>query len=303
MSLYKSSKITNSGQELLLKCLAGEAEMQFTRIAFGSGEYSSDNTIVTQTALKSEQQSTSISMITVKNPNSVMCSSILSNEELKTGYRVTEVGLFAKNKLAENANEVLYAISIAEEGCADYFPAYNGYAPVKILQDFYIEVADASSTTILVDDNVAVTKKYFDEKISELTEQIDRNKADKAISGNLSLTIGGQGASGNHTVECSYTKIGNQVTFMIPEINYARLPSSYFFALSGLPDELMPAGSFCALMYFSNDNAYNDMLSFSVGSNNFIVYRTTGVGNSDYYYDNQTNGNFAGGMFTYFTAI
>lgn len=297
MSLYKSSKITNLGQDLLLKCLAGEAEMQFTRIAFGAGEYSSDNGITAQAALKDEKQTVSISTIAIKSSNTVICSAILSNADLETGYRITEVGLFAKNALDTNSKEIMYAVCIAEEGFADYFPAYNGYAPVKILQDFYIEVADSSSTTILVDDNVAVTKKYFNEKISELSN----SKEDKAIVGNINFSIGGQGATGNHTVNCEYTKVGNQVTIAIPAINYARLPSSCFFALNGFTDELMPKDSFCTLMSFSNNNTYQDLLKYSAETDNLVVYRTTGSGDSDYYYNNQINGGFAGGMFTYLT--
>ena len=188
MSKYKTSKITNSGQELLLNCLANKAELQFTRIAFGSGEYSTDSGIVAQTALKGEKQSVSISTISVKSSNSVVVSAILSNQGLKTGYRITEIGLFAKDKSNTSAQEVLYAICIAEDGYADYFPEYNGYAPTKLLQDFYIEVADASSTTILVDDSVGVSKAYLEEnyysadEIDNLLEITVRNFGNSIIS-------------------------------------------------------------------------------------------------------------------------
>lgn len=162
MSKYKTSKITTNGQELLMQCLANKAEMQFTRIAFGNGVYSSDYGLAAQTALKSEKQSVSLSSITVKSKNSLVISSVLSNEALTEGYRLNEIGLFAKNKADSNATEILYAICIAEDGYADYFPAYNGYAPTRILQDFYVEVADASNTTILVDDNVSVSKGFLE---------------------------------------------------------------------------------------------------------------------------------------------
>lgn len=162
MSKYKASKITTNGQELLMQCLAKNAEMQFTRMAFGDGVYSSDTGIVAQNSLKNEKQSVSISSVSVKNRNSVVLSSILSNVELAEGYRLNEIGLFAKNKNDPTAQEILYAICIAEEGYADYLPAYNGYAPTKVIQDFYIEVADASSTTILADDNVTVSKAYLE---------------------------------------------------------------------------------------------------------------------------------------------
>lgn len=162
MAKYKAAKITNVGQNLLMNCLAGNAELQFTRMAFGCGSYSSTDEIVALTALKNEKKGVSISSITVKSSSSVALSGILSNETLTEGFRITEIGLFAKDKLSENSAEILYAICIAEDGYADYLPAYNGYAPTKILQDFYIDVADASSTTILVDDSVAVSKAFLE---------------------------------------------------------------------------------------------------------------------------------------------
>lgn len=204
MSKYKTSKITTNGQELLMQCLANKAEMQFTRIAFGDGVYSSDYGLAAQTALKSEKQSVSLSSITVKSKNSLVISSVLSNEALTEGYRLNEIGLFAKNKADSNATEILYAICIAEEGYADYFPAYNGYAPTRILQDFYVEVADASNTTILVDDNVSVSKAFLEsnyytaEKTNDLlskkfdykgqvsaTESTEGNNLDSLIDGEI----------------------------------------------------------------------------------------------------------------------
>lgn len=193
MSKYKTSKITTNGQELLMQCLANKAEMQFTRIAFGDGVYSSDYGLAAQTALKSEKQSVSLSSITVKSKNSLVISSVLSNEALTEGYRLNEIGLFAKNKADSNATEILYAICIAEDGYADYFPAYNGYAPTRILQDFYVEVADASNTTILVDDNVSVSKAFLESNYytAEKTNDLLSKKFD--YKGQVSATGSAEG--------------------------------------------------------------------------------------------------------------
>lgn len=193
MSKYKTSKITTNGQELLMQCLANKAEMQFTRIAFGDGVYSSDYGLAAQTALKSEKQSVSLSSITVKSKNSLVISSVLSNEALIEGYRLNEIGLFAKNKADSNATEILYAICIAEDGYADYFPAYNGYAPTRILQDFYVEVADASNTTILVDDNVSVSKAFLESNYytAEKTNDLLSKKFD--YKGQVSATGSAEG--------------------------------------------------------------------------------------------------------------
>lgn len=289
MSKFKTSMITNLGQELLLNCIAGNSKTQFTRMVFGSGEYDSDENIVNRTQLKNEKQSIPLSHATINSVNSLTLSSVLSNKELTEGYRITEIGLYAKNSSDSDSTEILYALAVAEAGYADYFPEYNGYAPSTIIQDFYIEVADASSTTILVDENALVTKKYFDTAIAGL--------ADKETTDYIQLSIGGQGVTHSLNVECCYTKIGNQVTLMIPQITNSQLPNSYFFSLSGLPEEILPAGTFSTLLHYDKD--YNDILTYSSDKQTLVIERSTGLGNSDYYYGNSENGGLIGGMITY----
>ena len=162
MAEYSASKITNSGTNLLILALQGLAEIQFTRMAFGSGDVNSSE-LVAMDKLKNEVQSVALNSLTAKSTNSVCVEAILSNENLTAGYKVTEIGLFARNKNDESAGEVLYAVCCAIEGFADYMPAYNGYAPAKLIQSFYIEVANTSSTTILADDVALVSRVYLQE--------------------------------------------------------------------------------------------------------------------------------------------
>ena len=286
MSLYKSSKITNAGQDLLVQALSGDAKIQFTRIGFGAGEYESDSMITAQTELKDERQTVSVSALTTKGINTVVCTALLSNEELTKGYRINEIGLFAKDSSKSNAKEVLYAICIAEKNYADYLPEYNGFAPVKVHQSFYIEVADSSNTTILVDDNITATKKYVDEKLAL--------KADE-LNGVLSLIVDGKGS----VIDCKYSKIGKQITLSIPAISADKLPASRTIAFtSTISATLRPAGPFKVLVDHKSD--FDDFVTFSVDSQFIKIERSTG--NSEYYFDNETNGGFGGCMITYITA-
>lgn len=286
MSLYKSSRITNAGQNLLVQALSGEAKIQFTRIGFGAGEYDSDSAIVAQTELKDERQSVSIETLTSQGTNTVICSALLSNEELKKGYRINEIGLFAKDSSKTNSKEVMYAICIAEVGYADYLPAYNEFAPVKVHQSFYIEVADSSDTTILVDDGITATKKYVDEHLTE--------KADNE-NGVISLSVVGK----ESVIDCTYSKVGKQITLMIPSITADKLPSARIISFtSSIPFSLRPAGPFKMLV--DHQNNFDDFATFSVDSQFVKIERSTG--NSEYYFDNETNGGFAGCMITYITA-
>ncbi|WP_418616793.1 phage tail protein [Ruminococcus sp.] len=289
MSLYKSSKITNAGQKLLINALAGNAKIQFTHIGFGAGEHESERTLVALTALKDERQTIVVTDIAAKSNNTVVCSAVLSNKELTEGYRVNEIGLYAKDSSKTNSKEILYAICIAETGYADYLPAYNGFAPVQIYQSFYIDVADSADTTIVVNDGILATKEYVD-------KALDTKAA--VSSGNIELTIGGQGSTGAFKADCIYYKVGRQITFLIPQISSSNLPAGYFFSFAGIPDELLPCLSFATVI--SHNETYYDYVRYSVGTNTFVVKRSTG-GNSDYYYNKEDNGGFTGGMFTYIT--
>lgn len=287
MSLYKSSRITNAGQNLLVQAISGDAKIQFTRIGFGAGEYDSDSAIVGQTELKDERQSVSINALTSQGINTVVCSALLSNKELKKGYRINEIGLFAKDSSKTNSKEIMYAICIAEEGYADYLPEYNGFAPVKVHQSFYIEVADSSDTTILVDDGITATKKYVDNMLATKADNID---------GTLSLAITDMETT---IVDCKYSKIGKQITLMIPSITADKLPSARIISFtSSIPFPMRPVGPFKMLV--DHQNNFDDFVTFSVDSQFIKIERSTG--NSEYYFDNETNGGFAGCMITYITA-
>ena len=270
-----------------MQAISGDAKIQFTRIGFGTGEYDSDSAIVGQTELKDERQSVSINALTSQGINTVVCSALLSNKELKKGYRINEIGLFAKDSSKTNSKEIMYAICIAEEGYADYLPEYNGFAPVKVHQSFYIEVADSSDTTILVDDGITATKKYVDNILATKADNID---------GTLSLAITDMETT---IVDCKYSKIGKQITLMIPSITADKLPSARIISFtSSIPFPMRPVGPFKMLV--DHQNNFDDFVTFSVDSQFIKIERSTG--NSEYYFDNETNGGFAGCMITYITA-
>lgn len=65
---------------------------------------------------------------------------------LKNGYYVREIGLFAQDP---DEGEILYAIAIGVENQWDYMPAYNDLLPSTITIDFLTEVSNAESVTIV----------------------------------------------------------------------------------------------------------------------------------------------------------
>lgn len=175
MAKYKASIITSKGQELMTKVTSGEAKIEFTKAVFGSGEWSDEDISPNIIELKEQKQSVSISSMKVSSEqkNVVNLSAVLSNDNLGEGYFINEIGLYARDKNAENSEEILYFIIVAEKGYSDYFPA-SSYSPVKILQDFYIEVADSSDTAIAIDNKVAVTLPYLKENYYDKADINDR---------------------------------------------------------------------------------------------------------------------------------
>jgi hypothetical protein len=198
MAKFKPAKITSQGQLMMMQDLNNQIDLQFTRIAFGNGEYTEKeySTISARTALKSQKQAFNIGYKLVKNGTSLELGVVASNESLTEGYSITEVGLFARDRSDENSVEKLYAIVIADTEhvvhykskevydensgyyvpvstdeidyeedvvLADYMPAYNGTSPVRIAQKFQVDVSDASSVTIEFVDGSVVPMSYLEE--------------------------------------------------------------------------------------------------------------------------------------------
>lgn len=233
MSKLKPTKLTNAGMSLLMSAISGEAKIQFTKMAFGNGNYIDDTELVHQTALKSSVQTVQINDITAKSDTCICLSSVLSNEDLKTGYKITEVGLFAKDISKSDSSEILYAICIAEEGYADYFPAFNNYAPVRLLQDFYIDVADSTSTTIAVDDKTVATREYVDNRFLSTLNCLTMNKSNIPST---SISVDDNISTGLYLYKCADvnfplfvfgfgTKI---IQLMIPTTNSIKIRSASY---------------------------------------------------------------------------
>lgn len=165
MAQFKPAKITSQGQLMMMQDLKGELDLQFTRIVFGSGEYTEEEyaTITARTALKTQKQSFNINSMGILNKNSLLLGVVANNEGLNEGYSMTEIGLYARNANDNNASEHLYAIVIAENGCADFMPPYNGSSTVRIRQNFQVDVVDASTVTLEVTDSAVVSQSFLEE--------------------------------------------------------------------------------------------------------------------------------------------
>lgn len=177
MADFYSAVTTNVGLALAADLFVGE-QIEFTRLVTGSGIYEGDDLIRTNlqkaTGLRNQQQEFGFSSIEKITDSCVLLKSRLSNAELTEGYRITEIGVYAKRKGSED-NEILYSISVAKE--ADYFPRYNGIVAIEIIEEYYITVADASEVTIQARGAVALLEDFekFREEMRKKMDEMSLN--------------------------------------------------------------------------------------------------------------------------------
>lgn len=143
---FNAGVITTKGLALLAKWQAGRCTPTLTRAVVGSGSYSSGESLVNRTALKSQKLSVGFSTKQVQNASTLLLRFVFDNTTLTTGFKVTEVGVYANDP---DDGEILYSIATSADAAnADYLPAYNGTYPSTIVFNYQIEVANAANVTI-----------------------------------------------------------------------------------------------------------------------------------------------------------
>lgn len=133
MAKYKSIVVTNGGLELVAAAHNGDT-IEFTAIKTGAGIYDGTEVLAEVTALKDVKQTLGISGLT-KNESVIKVNTVLSNEGVDEAYKITELGLYAKDS---SGNEILYAIVTVYTGMEDYIPVYAD-APTTITFELYVD--------------------------------------------------------------------------------------------------------------------------------------------------------------------
>ena len=143
---FNTGVVTTRGLALLAKWQLGTVTPTITRAVIGSGTYTSGESITDRTALKSQKLSVGISTKYVQNGSTVLLKAIFDNTTVTTGFRVTEIGIYA---IDPDLGEILYSMAVTADATnADYLPAYNGTYPSTIVFNYQIEIGNASSVTI-----------------------------------------------------------------------------------------------------------------------------------------------------------
>lgn len=188
MADFYPAVTTNAGIKLVTDLLEGE-QIIFTKLVVGAGTYEEGEcertNLQKMTELRNRKQEYGFSNITRVTESCILLKTLLSNVELTEGYRMTEIGVYAK-KQGEDGDGILYSLSVAKE--ADYFPGYNGFAAIEIIEEYYITISDAAEVMIQTGNGSVVLLEDLEKFKKEMQDQID-NVVNKNIA-NLQDQIG-----------------------------------------------------------------------------------------------------------------
>lgn len=162
--------ITNKGQELISKMIAGTSTATFTRIETSDYDYSTE-TLETLTELYDVKQSALISKVTRTDKTIVEVLAALNNSDLDTGYYVKALGLYAKGI---DDIEILYAVSIDTVN-PDYMPAFAGKTVSGISFRLNTKVDNASQVILEINPAAVPTIEQIKEIQVTLATHVNKS--------------------------------------------------------------------------------------------------------------------------------
>lgn len=184
MSEYNKTILTNAGIDLARRANKGAATFQLTR-GVSSTENLSGKTIEelqNLTQLPSIQQSVSLSDVggTTDNPDTVLgVRMTFDNQNLKTGYNVHTVGVYAKEPGKE---EILYGVATAKT--PEYIPDFKEQTLFKFDFLMYLVIGQIDKVTVQVSpDDVYLKKDTYnkteiDTKVSDAVSKLNNKDAE-----------------------------------------------------------------------------------------------------------------------------
>lgn len=145
MAEYSKLYITNNGQALMAKMIAGSGNIDFTKVCSSSTQYT-ESQLQALTALSNIKQTTLVSKVTRTNEVAIKIDAAYSNVDLKEGYYMRTLGLYAVDP---DKGEILYAVCI-EKSNNCYMPPYNGVTVSAAYLQLYTTVGNADSVSLAV---------------------------------------------------------------------------------------------------------------------------------------------------------
>lgn len=154
MAEFNKLIITNKGQALMAKLIAGTTTVKFTKIRTSTNVYTNTQ-ILTLTALANVKQTTDVSRVIRTNNVAVQVEGAIENSNLTTGYKINSVGLYAKDP---DEGEILYAVaSVASSDNGAWMPPFNGVAVSGAYFKLITTVSNSDNVSLRVDQAAVAT--------------------------------------------------------------------------------------------------------------------------------------------------
>lgn len=168
----KSLIVTDSGNELIAKVIAGETTISFTRIAVSDCDYSEID-VKQIKDLQQIKQTVPISKISRIDKNMIEVLAAVENRQVEEPYFVYALGIYAKDS---KENEILYGVSLCDEN-PDYMPAYEG----KVLSgiSYRLDIVVGDSEQVVLDVNPAAVATTL--QVEQIENDLIRHTQDREI--------------------------------------------------------------------------------------------------------------------------
>lgn len=180
MSEYNKTILTNEGIDLARRANKGTATFSLTR-GVSSTDNLSEKTVEelqNLTQLPSIQQSVKLSDVGDTSDNSDTVLGVrmtFDNQNLKTGYNVHTVGIYAKEP---DKNEILYGIATAKT--PEYIPDFSEQTLFKFDFLMYLVIGRTDKVTVEVSPDDVYRKKevYSKSEVDTAVEKLDKKDAE-----------------------------------------------------------------------------------------------------------------------------
>lgn len=166
MAEFSKLVITSKGQALMAKMIAGKGNIDFTKVCASDSKYRLEQ-LEALTSLSGVKQTSLISKVTRTNEVAIKIETAFTNTDLKVGYHMNTLGLYA---IDPDAGEILYAVTIESSG-SNYMPAYNGITVSGAYVQLVTTVGNADNVSLQVAPGAVATIgdiKELEKKIADL---------------------------------------------------------------------------------------------------------------------------------------
>lgn len=152
MAEFSRLVITEKGQQLISKIFSGTTGVRFTKISTSSKAYD-EAELSKLEALEEIRQTNPVAGVERTESAAVKVVTAFTNAELKEGYYLRAMGLFADDP---DEGEILYGVTAELSGNC-YMPPYNGVTLSALDVEMVTAVGNAENISLEVDPAAAVT--------------------------------------------------------------------------------------------------------------------------------------------------